>query len=260
VVLTGVHIGYFGKGLPDDDASGSGAHRRGAHLVALLRRLVRIPGLDRLKLSSIEVHEITDELIALLVSDVRFAPHFHLPLQAGCDRTLRRMRRKYDVATFRRRALALESAIHAPAISTDVIVGFPGETDEDFAETLAFCRALGFMKIHVFPYSVREGTLAAEMDGHLPSRVIDERRQALLALDEELGGRWRNSFVGETVGVLVEGRQDRDSDKLTGLTERYLRVLFDGPARLRGEIVPVRVEGVDGPVVCGVRREPMEVT
>ena len=260
VVLTGVHIGYFGKGLPDNGVPSSGPRRRGAHLAALLRRLVRIPGLERLKLSSIEVHEITDDLVALLASDERFAPHFHLPLQAGCDRTLRRMRRKYDTKIFRQRVRALQSAIHAPALSTDVIVGFPGETDADFQETMAFCRDIGFMKLHVFPYSVREGTPAAEMDGHLPSRVIDERRHALLALDEDLGGRWRQGFVGQTVPVLVEGRPHRDSGKLTGLTDRYLRVVFDGPERLRGEIVPVRVDGVEGAVVFGLRHEPVEVT
>ncbi len=260
IVLTGVHIGYFGKGLPDTGAGpAGGAERRGAHLVALLERLSAIPGLQRLKLSSIEVHEITDDLIALFSSTPVFAPHFHLPLQAGCDTTLRRMRRKYSVARFRDRVAALRDAVRAPAISTDVIVGFPGESDEAFAETMDLCRELAFMKIHVFPYSVREGTAAAAMDDHLHPEVIDQRKRALLGLDEELGGRWRQSFVGQTVNVLTEGRPDPGSGDLTGLTERYLRVVFPGPERLAGELVPVRVSAVRGGVVEGTRIQPAGV-
>lgn len=258
IVLTGVHIGYFGKGLPDL-AEGSGAVRRGAHLVALLRRLARIPGLERLKLSSIEVHEITDELVELFASDPVFAPHFHLPLQAGCDRTLRRMRRKYNTALFRDRVEALRAAIPEPAISTDVIVGFPGETDADFEASLEFCRSIGFVKIHVFPYSVREGTPAATMEDPIDHRTSERRKHALLALDEEHGNAWRRGFVGRTVGVLVEGRPDA-AGRLTGLTERYLRVGFEGPERLHGEIVPVRVDEVIEGGVVGSRCAPMEVS
>ncbi|MAG55747.1 MAG: tRNA (N(6)-L-threonylcarbamoyladenosine(37)-C(2))-methylthiotransferase MtaB [Planctomycetes bacterium] len=245
IVLTGVHIGYF------DEGQGT----RGSALIRLLRRLARIPGLERLKLSSIEVHEITPELVALFASDPVFAPHFHLPLQAGSDRTLARMRRKYSTRTFRERVAALREHVADPAISTDVIVGFPGETDEDFAETLSFCREMAFMKIHVFPYSVREGTAAAEFPDHVAPEVLDARKHALLALEGDLGARWRAGFVGQDVTVLVEGRRDAHSGWLTGLTDRYLRVHVDGPDRLFGTLVPATVTRVVDGAVTGVRRE-----
>jgi threonylcarbamoyladenosine tRNA methylthiotransferase MtaB len=246
IVLTGVHIGYFGHG----DGP------RGAALIDLLSRLRRVPGLARLKLSSIEVHELTDELLDLFRADPVFAPHFHVPLQSGCDRTLRRMRRKYNRRVFENRILALRRAVAEPALSTDVIVGFPGETDADFDETLAFCRSLGFMKIHVFPYSRREGTEAARDPDPVPAATIEARKHALLEVDRELGDAWREGFVGRTVFVLVEGRRDQESPWLTGLTERYLRVDFEGPDRLQGEIVPARVVGVTEGAVLATREGP----
>ena len=241
IVLTGVHLGYFGVE--------SGRPRR--ELLALLRELAEIPGLLRLKLSSIEVHEITPELVDLLAGNPVFSPHLHLPLQSGSDRILARMRRRYNTRLFLERVELLRERLDRPALSTDVIVGFPGEGADDFERTLEMVERARFMKTHVFPYSRREGTEAATMEGHLPPDVIQARRDALLALDGRLGAEYRMGFLGEEVPVLIERRGEEGGGWLTGLTDRYVRVRLRGPLSLQGEIVPVRLEDAlpDGAMV-----------
>lgn len=231
VVLTGVHLGYYGKE--------TGSPRKA--LPALLRRLVKLPGLHRLKLSSIEVHEITSELVALFASEPVLSPHLHLPLQSGSDNVLRLMRRKYNRRLFLERVLTLRERLVEPALSTDVIVGFPGEGDADFEDTLEVVRRAGFMKVHVFPYSPRAGTAAAGLEGALPAEIVAARKQRLLEVDALQGAAFRRGFLGRRVEVLVEGRRDSATGLLTGLTERYLRVLLPGPDRLQGHLVDVRV-------------------
>lgn len=251
VVLTGVHLGYFGKE--------SGDRRRA--LRELCAELLAVPGLARLKLSSLEVHEITDELLDLLASAPNFAPHFHLPLQAGSDAVLRAMRRKYDARRFREKVAAIRARFVQPALATDVIVGYPTETEEHFEETMRLVEEAGFMKVHVFPFSARESTAAAELPP-LAASAVEARKQRLLDLEARLRREWLAGFVGRELQVLVEGRRTADG-RLTGLTERYQRVSFAGPDRLMGELLPVRAleldsdgEGLRGEVVArGVRPE-----
>ena len=241
VVLTGVHLGFYGKE--------SGDPRRA--LRRLLERLLAIEGLARLKLSSIEVHEIDEAFLDLVASSPRFAPHFHLPLQSGCDGTLRAMRRKYNTATFRSRVRAIRERFDRPALSTDLIVGFPGESELDFAQSLRFAEEMEFMKIHVFPYSPREGTEAAARSDAVPDRVIRERATAVGQLDEACGDRWASSFEGETIEILVEGRRDPLRGLLSGLSERYLRAVVSGPDELMGRLVSVRAGAPVAPAVVG---------
>ena len=243
VVLTGVHLGYFGKETGNPRAA----------LHELLVGLIHIPGLARLKLSSIEVHEITDTLLDLMAAWPVFVPHFHIPLQSGSDRILRLMRRKYRSSRFLDRIDAIRSRWDRPALSTDVIVGFPGEAERDFRDTLAVCEQAGFMKVHVFPYSARGGTAAPDLPDPVPDSTREERKQRLLAWDAERGVAWRRMFVGEPLEVLVESRRDAATGLLTGLTGRYVRVLFDGPDRLMGQLVDVRGEQEDGPALRGTR-------
>ncbi|HGY91823.1 MAG TPA: tRNA (N(6)-L-threonylcarbamoyladenosine(37)-C(2))-methylthiotransferase MtaB [Planctomycetes bacterium] len=234
VVFTGVHLGYFGWDLDEDDA-----------LIRLLRAARTVDGLERVKLSSIEVHEITEELVQLFAEDPFYLPHFHLPLQAGCDRTLRRMRRKYSTERFRSAVRRLRAAIPDPCITTDVIVGFPGETDEDFDASFAFCREMSFAKMHIFPYSVREGTPAAEYAGKVAPEAIKDRKGRLAALDDVMADHYRRAHLDRVAPTLIEDRPGH-SGSLTGLTDRFLRVDLDGPDALRGRIVPVRLEAVEG--------------
>jgi len=229
VVFTGIHMGYYGYDRQDEHA-----------ITRLCQRAAAVGGMNRIKLSSIEVHEITEELVNLFASNEVFVPHFHLPLQAGSDKTLRQMRRKYNTQRFRDAVALLRSKMPAPAITTDVIVGFPGETDDDFAESLAFCREMNFAKMHVFPYSVREGTDAALRTDKVHDAVIDHRRHAMGDLDMVMAQEWAQSFVGKTSLTLIEERT-LGHGRLTGLTDRFVRVDLEGPDELMGQIVPVDI-------------------
>jgi threonylcarbamoyladenosine tRNA methylthiotransferase MtaB len=190
-----------------------------------------------------------------------FCPHWHLPLQAGSDRTLERMRRDYRVVDFLAVVGSLRARFPDPSFSTDVVVGFPGESEEDFSETLRVARQVGFSKMHVFPYSRREGTLASKLGGDLPYATVRRRARTLRRLEEELATAYKRRFVGRRVEVLVEGRARPSGDPgglrwLEGLTDRYLRVRFPEPRpggleRFRGTLVAVEVRAVEPAVARG---------
>ncbi len=237
VVFTGIHLGYYGFDRQDPEA-----------MMRLLRRTREIPGLRHAKLSSVEVHEISDELIDLFAeSPDFFLPHFHLPLQAGCDATLKRMRRRYNVDRFRRSVAQLRERLDRPAITTDVIVGFPGESRGDFEDSYRFCEEMNFAKMHIFPYSVRRGTLAETMPDHVPHEVLAQNKRLLADLDDAMASEFRELWVGSEVPALIEGRRNPQTGQLTGLSDRFVRVDFDGGDELMNEIIPIRVKnnGVD---------------
>ncbi|MFN3483927.1 MAG: tRNA (N(6)-L-threonylcarbamoyladenosine(37)-C(2))-methylthiotransferase MtaB, partial [Planctomycetota bacterium] len=223
IVLTGVHLGSYGKDLA------------GRSLLAdLVERLLGIPGLGRVRLSSIEANEITDPLLGLMAAEPRFCPHLHLPLQSGDDEILRAMRRRYNVRQFRAACDRVAERVPDPGLTTDVIVGFPGETERHFENTLAVCRAIGFSRIHIFPYSRRRGTDAA-LQPDLPGRVKKERLRRLGRLAAELADAYARKFLGRTVEVLVEQGG-------LGYTERYLKARAPGTP---GTLVRGRVQRVD---------------
>ncbi len=240
VVLTGVHLGYFGWERGQEDA-----------VFDLLKALAQVPGLKRLKLSSIEVHEITQELVDLFAENEIFVPHFHLPLQAGSDHTLRLMRRKYSVGRFREAVAMLRASLENPAITTDLIVGHPGETQQAFEESMAFCQEMNFAKMHIFPYSPRKGTPAAVMPDFVQDAEISRRKKIAADLDDAMALDFREGFLGTCVPVLVEDRAQLVGETLTGLSDRFLRVHFEGEHALVNQIVPVRIETVDGDRVTG---------
>jgi threonylcarbamoyladenosine tRNA methylthiotransferase MtaB len=240
VVLCGIHLGLYGADLGVRTS-----------LADLVRRLLATPGLGRLRLSSIEPMEVTDELLSLMASaPERLCPHLHMPLQSGDDCVLRRMGRPYSSAEFLAVAARIRQAVERPAIATDVLVGFPGESEEAFAETLRVCRKAGFSRLHVFPFSMRPGTLAATMGPGLPRAVIQERRCRAAELGARLAAAYRVSQVGHAARVVIEKMLAEGAE---GLSERYLRVRIRGALPTgagRRAIVPVRITGA-----CGDRLE-----
>jgi threonylcarbamoyladenosine tRNA methylthiotransferase MtaB len=252
VVLTGIHLGHYGidlsRGRPKAD------WRRLWHL---LDRLGGVPGEFRIRLSSLEAAEVRDDLVRAVAGNPRVCPHLHLCLQSGSDRILARMKRRYRSVGFLERCRRLRDALDQPAFTTDVILGFPGETDADFDATCRVVRAAGFSRVHVFSYSRRAGTAAAELPDTVPPAVVADRRARLLELERELAGAYFHSLVGRRLDVLVEGADPRRPGHAVGTSCRYAPVSFPGYApALLGRRVPVRAVAVAGGVVLG-RPEPV---
>jgi threonylcarbamoyladenosine tRNA methylthiotransferase MtaB len=247
VVLTGVHLGHYGidrcRGRP---------RAEWVRLSQLLRRLCRLPGDFRIRLSSLEAAEARDELLRVLAEEPRLCPHLHLCLQSGSDRILSAMRRRYRSGGFLERVRRLRSILDAPALTTDVIVGFPGESDADFEATCRVVREAGFLAVHVFSYSPRDGTSAAALADDVPPAVKAARRERLRALERELAGAYLGGLVGRRLDVLVEGAAEGRPGLVRGTSCRYAAVVFPGhaPALVRRR-VPVRVVAVENGVLIG---------
>jgi len=223
IVLTGIHLG------------------RHTQLVRILREAAGVEGIDRLRLSSIEAGEVTDELLDAIAACPAICPHLHLPVQSGSDRVLRRMNRPYGAGQFLSTVERIRRKLDVPALTTDVIVGFPGETDEDFRATIDLCRRAAFSRLHVFRYSDRPGTPASAMPKKCGSHIVIPRMHQMKQLAAELAEAFHRQWIGREVDVLVEHRRDRRTGRLDGLTERYVRVLFDGPSELMGRLALLRV-------------------
>ena len=226
VVLTGIHLGAYGIDLAARPT-----------LADACRTALAEAGLRRLRLGSLESVELSHDLLELMRTEPRFAAHLHLPLQAGSDTVLRAMNRHYTTGQFAQLLADVRAAVPGVAISTDIIVGFPGETEEDFAAGLDFVRQMGFARMHVFPYSARRGTPAARRTDQVPPMVRKERAARMQALAEELAEAYHRSVLGSAAEVLFEACEEGVTD---GLTETYIRVYTDAPVT-RGEIVPMRL-------------------
>jgi threonylcarbamoyladenosine tRNA methylthiotransferase MtaB len=253
IVLTGIHLGHYGI-----DLSRGRPPEAWCRLWHLLERLGRLPGEFRIRLSSLEAAEVREDLVRALLAVPRVVPHLHLCLQSGSDRILARMKRRYRSASFLERCRRLRRALDRPALTTDVIVGFPGETEADFADTCRVARAAGFSRLHIFSYSRRRGTPAADYPEQVPPAVTAERRERLLQLERELAGAYHRSLVGSRLEVLVEGADPRRPGHALGTSCRYAPVSFEGhaPALLR-RLVPVRVTGTaDGLLLACPEPEP----
>jgi len=230
VVLTGVDMGHYGADLVPRTT-----------LAALLRRLAGIRGLRWLRLSSVLPPYFTPELIEVVAGSRSIAPHLHVPLQSGSDRILRRMRRPYTAAMYRALVERLAAAVPGLGLGADVIVGFPGETDADFAATRDLVEALPFTYLHVFPYSDRPGTEAASLDGHVPAATAARRGEALRAIGRARAAAFRRAMVGTRREALVLETRAREGGHLVGLTGNYVEVAFEGGDELMGRMVEVRV-------------------
>ena len=240
IVLTGIHLGAYGKEVDYQ-----------FDIIDVLVKLQTLPGLKRIRLSSIEVNEITDELIDVIADSDKICPHFHLPLQSGDDDILKRMNRRYNAAQYLKTLEKIKEKMELPSISTDVMVGFPGENRKHFENTLRLCEQAGFSRTHIFPYSPREDTPAAKMPDHCKPSDIKERKKELESLVAETSLRYKNSFIGRDISMLVENTRDKKTGKLCGYSDRYIKVLFDGPDDLMNEIVDVHVERVLPQFVMG---------
>lgn len=226
IVLTGIHLGAYGRDLA-----------AGPTLAAAARRVLALQGLQRLRLGSLESVELSDELFALLREEPRFARHLHLPLQAGSDDILQAMRRHYDTATYEALLAKVREEVPGIAVSTDIIVGFPGETEEMFAAGLAFASRQGFARMHVFPYSRRPGTPAAAMPYQVPAAVIKERVERMQQLADQMAAEYHAAHLGESAAVLFETERGGIAD---GLTDTYIRVYTKAPVVL-GEMKMMRL-------------------
>lgn len=230
IVLTGIHTAGYGEDL--DDYS----------FYELLVDLVKIKGLKRLRISSIETSQISDEIIDLIGSNEIIVDHLHVPLQAGSDATLKRMNRKYTTAEYLEKINKIRSYLPNIAFTTDVIVGFPGETDEEFEETYNFIKQVNYSELHVFPYSPRKNTPAAKMKDQVNDQIKHERANRLLQLSKELNHEFALKQIGKTLKVLFE---KRDGEYLIGHAGDYLKVKVKTADNLIGEIVTIKIDKYD---------------
>jgi threonylcarbamoyladenosine tRNA methylthiotransferase MtaB len=243
IILTGIHLGHYGiewnRGRPKSE------WQRLSHL---LERLVALSGQFRIRLSSIEATEVTRELIAVIAAHPqRICPHLHISMQSGSDDVLRRMRRRWGRQRFLDRCRLVSESLDAPALTTDVIVGFPSETEREFADTLAACETAGFSKIHIFPFSPRRGTPAAQMPNQVPPEVKSERTRQLAELESLLRERYFASLQGRVLDVLVESPAE-DRQRVRGTSCRYAPVELPASRASIGQMI--RVEA--GQVADGV--------
>ena len=236
-VLTGIHIASYGLDMPG-----------GPDLITLLEALDQVEGMGRLRLGSLEPSLLTDEFCARAARLRHLCPHFHLSLQSGCDATLRRMGRRYTAEAFAGYVSRLRTAIPSAALTTDIIVGFPGETEEDFRQSMDFVERMAFSRIHVFPYSPREGTPAAAM----PNQVAkaDKRRRAgeMIALGERLMRQAHEALLGRRELVLLE---EAEAGCMAGYTPGYTRVLVQGTSQRPGELIWVQLDGLKQDTMLG---------
>ncbi|WP_312093258.1 tRNA (N(6)-L-threonylcarbamoyladenosine(37)-C(2))-methylthiotransferase MtaB [Niallia sp.] len=239
IVLTGIHTGGYGSDMKD------------YNLANLLRDLeAQVKGLKRLRISSIEASQITDEVIEVLDKSTIIVNHLHIPIQSGSDTVLKRMRRKYTMEFFAERITRLKEALPGLAITSDVIVGFPGETEEEFMETYNFIKNHKFSELHVFPYSKRTGTPAARMDNQIDEEVKNERVHRLISLSDQLAKEYASNYEGEVVEVIPEEvyKEDGNGKLYVGYTDNYLKVVFPATEEMIGKIVKVKITKAGYPV------------
>ena len=233
VVLTGIHLASYGRDFGD-----------GTTLLDAIDAVCAAEGVTRVRLGSLEPAWIDETYAARMAQHAdKLCPQFHLSLQSGCDKVLGRMRRRYSTAMFVRAVEALRRHFSNCAITTDVICGFAGETEEDFVESMEFCKSIGFARMHVFPYSEREGTPAVTFDGVVPVSEREERARRLIKVGHALETAYIESFIGSTVSVMVE-------DENAGYSREYIRVKVEGEAAV-GTVVNVIIDRVEGLTAIG---------
>ena len=253
VVLTGIHLSSYGidrreMGEADwlessGDSDGSKAGGRGQALLALIQRIHQIDGVERIRLGSLEPRIVTEEFARSLAKLPKVCPHFHLSLQSGCLETLKRMNRHYTPEEYLECCRRLRRVYDDPAITTDVIVGFPGETEEEFRQSMEFVDKVDFYETHIFKYSRREGTKAAVMENQVSEQVKAQRSALMISLGEKKRRAYEESFVGSEVEVLVEEPDVIDGRKVqTGHTKEYIKVALESGEDLRNQIVKVRID------------------
>ncbi len=255
VVLTGIHISSYGidfedeawergESLTDKRETGQRDYGSRSKLLDLLERISDVDGIERIRLGSLEPRIITEKSAARLAENRKLCPHFHLSLQSGCDDTLRRMNRHYTTAEYAAGVEYLRRAFSHPAITTDVIVGFPGETEQEFEETCEFLQRMNLYEIHIFKYSRRKGTRAADMPGQLTNAVQSARSGRLFALEKQQSHDFRAFYLGKEVTVLFEEKKEIDGGTYcVGHTKEYVKVAKKTGENLSNQILTGRIVG-----------------
>ena len=237
IVVAGICVASYGKDLHDCD------------LLTVLNQVCDIGGIERVRLSSVEPNVITPEFLSFAASQPKFCDHLHLSLQSGSDAVLETMGRKYSTTQFKETVVALKKIKPDISITTDIIAGFPGESEAHHSQTLDFITNVGLAALHVFPYSAKEGTAAARMPGQLPGAIKNQRAKELIKLGDKLTTAHNAKFAGRTMSVLVEGRNA--AEFYEGKTTNYIPVYFEGEDGLEGSIVDVELNTPYGPGFFG---------
>lgn len=230
IVLTGINLSCYGKDL-------------GLNLYDAIKATCKTQGIERVRLGSLEPELLTEDLIEKIAKEEKFCPQFHLSLQSGCDETLKRMNRHYDTKEYNEIVENLRKHFKNPAITTDIMVGFPDESDEEFAQNLAFAQKIKFAQAHVFAYSRREGTRANEMKNQIPNKTKEERSRLMIKATDKTREEYYALKKGEDVEVLFE--TEKDKNVYLGHTKSYVPVLCSSPSDLRGKIKTVHIENSD---------------
>lgn len=230
VVLTGIHLSSYGVDFNDT-------------LLSLIQAVDKVEGLKRIRLGSLEPRIITEEFVKVLSESEKICPHFHLSLQSGCNETLKRMNRRYTAEEYYEKCCLLRSYFHEPALTTDIITGFPGETEEAFEESLAFVEKVNFYETHIFKYSKREGTKAAVMQGQIEESVKASRSARLLAIDKEKRNQYEEKWIGNTVETLIEEQIEKDGiTYAVGHTKEYVKVGLKTSEKLENTMVMIKID------------------
>lgn len=238
VVLNGIHISSYGKDIHEQDA-----------LIRLIEDIDEIDGIERIRLGSLEPKLITEDFISRYSGLNKVCDHFHLSLQSGSDSVLKRMNRKYTTSEYKSNVETIRKYLPDAGITTDIIVGFPGETDEEFNETLEFVKTVKFSRLHVFKYSVREGTRAAEMDGQVDGSVKAARSRLLIETGSAISKEFMEQFVGKNMAVLIEAQKKENI--FEGYTTNYLKVLVKSDINIKNRVVNTSIKNVGNDYLYG---------
>ncbi len=234
IVLTGIHLSSYGIDKEET-----------CTLLSLIEQLHRISGVERIRLGSLEPKIITEDFVKKISTLSKVCPHFHLSLQSGSNTVLKRMNRRYTSEEYEKGCQILRKYYKNPAITTDIIVGFPGETEEEFKQTYAFAQQIAFYDMHIFKYSRREGTKAAEMEQQIPEQTKTERSEQLLTLAEKLSEEYRKRFIGQEMDILIEETETIDGEEYqVGHTCEYIKVAVKAAENLCGRIVKVHLKKI----------------
>ncbi len=239
VVLTGIHVASYGKDLGD------------IRLIDVIEKIHDIAGIERIRLSSLEPTVVTDDFMKSISRLYKVCDHFHLSLQSGSDTVLQRMNRKYTTEQYKNIVKLIRKYMPNVAITTDIIVGFPGETDDEFSDTYNFVKSIGFSRIHVFKYSPRTGTPAAKFANQISGIEKNERSKKLIDLGEKLSKEFITTFIGKTVEVLFEERVKNKPSYIVGYTTNYIRTICNTPENFEGRILKVAITGIDRDTLIG---------
>ena len=237
VVLTGIHLSSYGVDFKEEEKK--------ENLLSLIKQVHEVEGIRRIRFGSLEPRIITEEFAQALASMPKFCPHFHLSLQSGCDKTLKRMNRHYTTEEYAAGCEILRRYFDNPAITTDVIVGFPGETEEEFEETKAFLERIGFYEMHIFKYSRRAGTRADRMPDQIPEQVKSVRSEILLKLEKQMSKAYRESFLGRNKTVLLEEKTEINGrEYMIGHTMEYVKAVVPYEENLKNKMAEGVLKGV----------------